>query len=45
VELGLTVGTDPIQLFTLNTYLDPQGVDFAGYHVSLVELAPDAAVA
>jgi hypothetical protein len=40
VEIGLTVGADPIQLFTLNTYLDPKSVDFAGYHVSLVELTP-----
>jgi hypothetical protein len=40
VEIELAVGAGPASPFTLNTYLDPKCVDFSGYRVELVELAP-----
>jgi hypothetical protein len=40
VEIELAIGTDPPNPYTLNTYLDPKSVDFAGYRVTLADLTP-----
>ncbi len=40
VEIGLTAGSGPTQLFVLHTTLDPRSVDFSGVRVTLADLVP-----